>query len=92
MVFLEEELNARFGDGAVRVICPITDPFVRHHGALGSFVRVYQRKAGDLDALMAASRALPGVEAVLTGRRRRAASSCRPTSRATSSCRATPTP
>ena len=44
VVFLEEELNRRFGDGAVRVICPITDPFVRHHGALGSFVRVYARR------------------------------------------------
>ena len=67
VVFLQEELNARFGDGAVRVICPITDPFVRHHGALGSFVRVYMRKATDLAALMAASRALPGVEEVLDG-------------------------
>lgn len=67
VVFLEEELNARFGAGAVRVICPITDPFVRHHGALGSFVRVYTRKAGDIAALMAASRGLPGVETVLDG-------------------------
>lgn len=67
VVFLEEELARRFGDGAVRVICPITDPFVRHHGALGSFVRVYRRKAGDLAALMAASAALPGVELVLDG-------------------------
>ena len=67
VVFLQEELSSRFGDGAVRVICPITDPFVRHHGALGSFVRVYGRKATDLSALMAASRALPGVEEVLDG-------------------------
>jgi phosphonoacetate hydrolase len=67
VVFLQEELNRRFGDGAVRVICPITDPFVRHHGALGSFVRVYARHATDVAALMAASRALPGVEAVLDG-------------------------
>lgn len=67
VIFLEEELARRFGEGAVRVICPITDPFVRHHGALGSFVRVYSRKAADLDALMAASAALPGVEAVVDG-------------------------
>ena len=79
MVFLQEELNRRFGDGAVRVICPITDPFVRHHGALGSFVRVYMRKATELAALMAASRALPGVEEVLEARPPRAASSCRTT-------------
>lgn len=31
VVFLEEELNRHFGAGAVRVICPITDPFVKHH-------------------------------------------------------------
>ena len=67
VVFVEEELARRFGEGAVRVICPITDPFVRHHGALGSFVRVYQRKAGDLGALMAACAELPGVEAVIDG-------------------------
>jgi phosphonoacetate hydrolase len=67
VVFLEEELARRFGDGAVRVICPITDPFVRHHGARGSFVRVYMREATDLTALMEATAALPGVEAVLDG-------------------------
>ena len=67
VIFLEEELARRFGDGAVRVICPITDPFVRHHGALGSFVRVYMRKARDRAALMAACAELPGVEAVLDG-------------------------
>jgi phosphonoacetate hydrolase len=65
-VFLQDELARRFGEGAVRVICPITDPFVRHHGALGSFVRVYAGKVTDLEALMAASLALPGVELVLS--------------------------
>ena len=92
VVFLEEELNRRFGDGTVRVICPITDPFVRHHGALGSFVRVYAKRPGDIEPMMAASRALPGVELVLDRRRPRAASSCRSTSRATSSSSAMPTP
>jgi len=67
VLYLEEALARRFGEGAVRVICPITDPFVRHHGALGSFVRVYLRRARDLAALMDASRALRGVEEVLDG-------------------------
>jgi phosphonoacetate hydrolase len=68
VVWLEDVLNARFGAGAVRVICPITDPFVRHHGALGSFVRVYlKRDPRQRDAMMAATRALPGIELVLTG-------------------------
>jgi phosphonoacetate hydrolase len=65
VIFLEDELDARFGAAAARVICPITDPFVRHHGALGSFVRVYSRGAADVPALMAASAELPGVALVL---------------------------
>jgi phosphonoacetate hydrolase len=67
VVFLEDELNARFGAGAVRVICPITDPFVRHHGALGSFVRVYDTKKSGVERLMRTAANLPGVELVLDG-------------------------
>ncbi len=68
VVFLEEELNRRFGSVAVRVICPITDPFVKHHGALGSFVRVYLRKELDLAEVMDAAAAIPGIALVLDGR------------------------
>ena len=64
VIFLEDELSARFGRSAARVICPITDPFVRHHGALGSFVRVYARVDHDIPAMMAATMALPGVAGV----------------------------
>jgi phosphonoacetate hydrolase len=65
VIFLEDELNRHFGAGAVRVICPITDPFVRHHGALGSFVRVYAQDTTQIPALMAASEEMPGVALVL---------------------------
>jgi phosphonoacetate hydrolase len=65
VIYLEDELNSRFGDGSVRVICPIADPFVRHHGALGSFVRVHMRKPGDIPAMMAFVRTLSGIELVL---------------------------
>ncbi|CAG9950451.1 unnamed protein product, partial [Clonostachys rosea f. rosea IK726] len=41
VLFLQDELESKFGEGCARVICPITDPFVKHHGALGSFVRVH---------------------------------------------------
>jgi phosphonoacetate hydrolase len=68
VIFLEDELNNRFGAGAVRVICPITDPFVRHHGALGSFVRVYVRGDANVASLIDASAALPGVALALNGR------------------------
>ena len=67
IVFLEDELNAQFGDGAVRVICPIADPFVRHHGALGSFVRVYDKKDVGIAELMKAAARLEGIELVLDG-------------------------
>ena len=40
VIFLETELAREFGDGC-RVICPITDPYVVHHGALGAAVTVY---------------------------------------------------
>jgi phosphonoacetate hydrolase len=65
IIYLEDQLSARFGTGCVRVICPIADPFVRHHGALGSFVRVHLRRPGDVQAMMAFARSLPGVELVL---------------------------
>ncbi len=66
VLFLEDILNEEFGAGAVRVICPITDPFVRHHGALGSFVRVYRKTGVPLATLAHCVRALPGIDAVLT--------------------------
>ena len=40
--------------GAARVILPITDPYVVHHGALGSFATVYLPAGADADALLAA--------------------------------------
>jgi phosphonoacetate hydrolase len=65
VIFLEDVLNQRFGGGAVRVICPITDPFVRHHGALGSFVRVYAKTGVAPAELTRAVRELPGIDQVL---------------------------
>ena len=40
VLYLESTLTERFGPGC-RVLCPITDPYVVHHGALGSAVTVY---------------------------------------------------
>lgn len=66
VVYLGDALNARFGAGRTRVICPITDPFVRHHGALGGFVRVHVLDA-DLDAgtVLAHVAAIDGVDLAL---------------------------
>ena len=40
VVYLESLLNEKYGTGN-KVICPITDPYVVHHGSLGSEVMVY---------------------------------------------------
>jgi phosphonoacetate hydrolase len=45
VLYLEDLLEARFGDG-FRVICPITDPYVKHHGALGSYVVIHVQQKG----------------------------------------------
>jgi phosphonoacetate hydrolase len=66
VLYLGDGLDAAFGEGATRVICPITDPFVRHHGALGGFVRVHILRPGiDRDAVLRFVRAQPGVELAL---------------------------
>lgn len=65
VVYLEDALNQTFGAGVARVICPIADPFVRHHGALGGFVRVHLLKPCDIAAMMTFARSLPGVDLVL---------------------------
>ena len=41
VVWLQDIIEAALGEGSCTVICPITDAFVGHHGALGGFVRVY---------------------------------------------------
>jgi len=41
VIYLAEELDQRLGAGRSRVILPITDPYVVHHGALGSYAVIY---------------------------------------------------
>jgi phosphonoacetate hydrolase len=64
VIWLQDVLDARFGKGSTTVICPITDRFVVHHGALGGFVRVYCHGALAPAAVIDIARALPGVEMV----------------------------
>ena len=91
VIFLEDELTGRFGAAAARVICPITDPFVRHHGALGSFVRVYARDrvniAGDDGGRCRTARRRRGFRARPTPP---PVSNCPMTARPILSCSATP--
>ena len=50
VIYVETLLNDHFGPG-FRVICPITDPYVVHHGALGSAVTVYVPDHADNDTV-----------------------------------------
>ncbi len=65
VIYLQDLLDGWLGAGATRVILPITDPYVVHHGALGSYAIVYLA-AEQRDPIAARLRALPGVETVLT--------------------------
>jgi phosphonoacetate hydrolase len=47
------------------VILPITDPYVVHHGALGSFATAYLPAGADAGALAARLAAVPGIALVL---------------------------
>ncbi len=62
VIWLQDVLDAKFGAGNVKVICPITDAFVAHHGALGGFVRVWCRGQATPRQIIDVVRAIPGVE------------------------------
>jgi len=66
VIYLQDVLDAWLGEGQARVILPITDPYVVHHGALGSYATVYLRATDDAAALATRIGALQGVEVVLT--------------------------
>ena len=66
IVFLQDALDRAFGSGTTRVILPITDPYVVHHGALGSFATVYLSAPVTRADATARIAALPGIELVLS--------------------------
>ncbi len=68
VIWLQDILDAKFGKGDTRVICPITDAFVAHHGALGGFVRVWCTGKATPAQVMDAIRGIPGIESVLDKR------------------------
>ncbi len=66
IVYLQDRLDARFGAQRTRVILPITDPYVVHHGALGSYATVYVSNPEQLSEINSFIENIAGVEAVLT--------------------------
>jgi phosphonoacetate hydrolase len=68
VVYLQDLMDRWLGPGKARVILPITDPYVVHHGALGSFATIYLPKDADPDAMRKRLAAVAGVETVLDRR------------------------
>jgi phosphonoacetate hydrolase len=67
VIYLQDILDQEFGAGDTKVICPITDSFVKHHGALGGFVRVWCRGGkATPQAIIELVQDLPGVAMALS--------------------------
>ena len=66
VIYLQALLEDWLGEGKARVILPITDPYVAHHGALGSFATAYLPDGADLDAIKSRIAAVDGIDVVLT--------------------------
>jgi phosphonoacetate hydrolase len=65
VIFLQDLLDGWLGAERARVILPITDPYVVHHGALGSFATIYL-PADASDDVATKLRHLLGIEVVLS--------------------------
>lgn len=66
VIYLQDWFDERLGAAQARVILPITDPYVVHHGALGSFATVYLPEGADRARVCEQLDALRGMESVLT--------------------------
>ena len=66
VMYLQDLFDKWLGTDKARVILPITDPYVVHHGALGSYAVVYLPSGASPQEWAAKVKALPGIEAVLT--------------------------
>ncbi len=65
VVYVQDLLDEWLGAAAARVILPITDPYVVHHGALGSFATAYLPAGADRADLIARLQAVDGIDVVI---------------------------
>ena len=66
VIYLQDWFDDWLGGGSARVILPITDPYVVHHGALGSFATVYLPESTTAEQACTRLAQVPGLESVLT--------------------------
>ncbi len=65
VIYVQDALDGMLGKDQARVILPITDPYVVHHGALGSFATAYLPEGADKANVMADLAAIPGMTLVI---------------------------
>lgn len=65
VIYVQDLMDGWLGTDAARVILPITDPYVVHHGALGSFATAYLPQSADRADIIARLAALPGMIQVI---------------------------
>src|SRR5438876_4566412 len=65
IIFLQVLLDRWFGEGFARVILPITDPYVLHHGSLGAFASVYVAPDRDISSAIDRLEGVSGIDVVL---------------------------
>lgn len=66
VIYVQDKLDDMLGKDAARVILPITDPYVVHHGALGSFATAYLPAGANRAEVIATLAAIEGMTVVLT--------------------------
>ena len=66
VIYVQDLFDKWLGKAVARVILPITDPYVVHHGALGSFAVAYIPKGVDHAEIIAKLKAVDGIIHVLT--------------------------
>ena len=66
VIWLQDVLDKELGEGLTKVICPITDAFVGHHGSLGGFVRVYITGETKRERIIEITENITGIEKVWT--------------------------
>ena len=68
IIYLQDEVDRLLSPGAARVILPITDPYVVHHGALGSYATLYLPDDADIEKLRMQLADIDGIDAVYANR------------------------
>ena len=67
-IFLQDILDEALGKNISKVILPITDPYVVHHGALGSFATVYLSDKSKINDAIEQINKIEDIEVVLTNK------------------------